>query len=100
MRSGRWGPMDRRRFIKQGVAAGAGLTTLRMGSFNRAAGSPNGRVSVGIMGVNGRGRDHVNAFITAGAEIAYVCDVDRRALARAVALAESKQPHSPQGAAD
>ena len=74
--------MDRRRFIKQGVAAGAGLTTLGMGSFSRAAGSPNGRVTVGIMGVNGRGRDHINAFIASGADIAYVCDVDKRALAR------------------
>jgi predicted dehydrogenase len=90
--------MDRRRFIRQGVAAGA--ATLGMGSFSRAAGSPGGRVTVGVMGVNGRGRDHVNAFIAAGAEIAYVCDVDKRALARAVALAEGKQPRSPQGVSD
>jgi predicted dehydrogenase len=90
--------MNRREFL--GTAAGA----LALG----AAGA-NDRIVVGVMGVSrsnsGRspGRGSTLAMGMAalpGAEVAYVCDVDEKYLAAAVADVASKQSRAPQGVKD
>ena len=48
-----------------------------------AAASPNDRVRVAIVGLRGRGRDHIQSFhqmAGAGVEIATLCDVDETIL--------------------
>ena len=97
--------INRRRFIKRGVIAGAGLGVLGNASTSRSAvgaGSQAGRatsaamqeagpavlgarspaetVVVAVMGVNSRGNELAKAFARSGAGVAYICDVDSRAV--------------------
>jgi predicted dehydrogenase len=91
---------DRREFVKQGTLAGAGLLTLGLGSPGRAE-SPSEKVILGVMGVNGRGRDLAGSFAAnPNAEIAYVCDPDERAIRTCLARLEGRQERTPQGVRD
>ena len=74
---------DRRSFLRTASAAGAGmLVASRAGPLLALNGSPNEKLVVAVMGVNSRGEVHLQNFALAkNAEIAYVCDVDSRALA-------------------
>ena len=51
--------VDRRKFIVDG--AGAALSFSVLGKRGLGA-SPNGTVRVAVVGVNGRGRDHLAGF--------------------------------------
>ena len=63
--------------------------------------SPNEKVVIGIMGVNGRGTNIARGMIESGnAEIAYVCDVDDRASARVSKLVGEQQQIKPQVVSD
>ncbi len=77
--------VDRRTFIKSAAVAGVGLGTVSaVPVFGQRA--PSDTMRVGVMGVNGRGAALARGFALAhGAEVAYVCDVDRRAMERAIA---------------
>ena len=90
--------INRRDFLQYSAAAGAMLST---GLTARAADSPSEKIVLGIMGVNGRGTDLARGFASVpGNEIAYVCDVDERAIAKATkALSDAGKP-SPQGVGD
>lgn len=67
----------------------------------RAAGSPNDLVLLGLMGTNGRGADLAYGFTAqTGAEIAYVCDVDERAVAKGIKAATQRQAREPEGVKD
>lgn len=91
---------SRRDFLKGASAAGAGLTVLGGATAGRAA-PPSEKVIVGIMGVNGRGRDlAVGMAASGGAEIAYLCDVDERAIGKAGAALAMRQERKPQGVKD
>ncbi|HEX9483530.1 MAG TPA: Gfo/Idh/MocA family oxidoreductase [Gemmatimonadaceae bacterium] len=76
----------RRDFIKQTSAAGLGaaaMSRLPIG-IPRFAGSPNEKVVVAVIGLNGRGMVHVQNFSQlANSEVAYLCDVDSAVLAKA-----------------
>jgi predicted dehydrogenase len=52
------------------------------------------------MGVNGRGGALCKAFIGHKVEVAYVCDVDRNVLQRAVAAVANDQGRAPKGIED
>ena len=73
-------PLDRRRFIKQGVLSTAGLWITR-----RAWGSPNGKLNVGFVGVANRAGDDLAevAREMASVNVAALCDVDENYLAQA-----------------
>ena len=81
------GDIDRRDFIRQTSAAGLGVVATAHGlspllAFN---GSPNEKVVIGVIGVNGRGVVHAQNFARlANSEVAYVCDVDANVVAKAV----------------
>src|ERR1043166_2441932 len=63
--------------------------------------SPNEKVTVGFIGCNGRGQAHIAGYLAQpNAEIAYICDVDSRALAKGIAAVEKKQQRKPQGVKD
>jgi predicted dehydrogenase len=92
---------NRRQFLQQTVAAGAGLMTLGVPFSARSAESPNKKLVIGVMGTNGRGMAHISSFLSLpNTEIAYVCDVDSRALEKGVAAVAKKQERKPQGVAD
>ena len=91
---------DRRLFLKGGMSAAA-LAAASHASAQQAADqprtSPNDKVVLGIMGVNGRGAAIARGMAAAGStDIAYICDVDSRALGRvtdAVAKDQGRRPN-------
>ncbi len=93
--------VNRRQFLKQTSATTAGLAAL--GSFNvlRAGESPNKKLAVAVMGCNARGMAHIETWLEVpNAEIAYICDVDSRALAKGVEAVAKKQQRKPKGEKD
>lgn len=75
----------RRDFIKKtAVAVSSMLLAPTLSSANSFfSGSPNNKVAVGFMGVNGRGTFLAKSFAALpNAEVAFICDVDANVLAR------------------
>ncbi|MBK9140132.1 MAG: Gfo/Idh/MocA family oxidoreductase [Verrucomicrobia bacterium] len=71
-------PLTRRGFLRQSTLAG-----LAAGTFSLGVLGANDRIRLGIMGVNGRGSDLARGFARfSDAEVAMICDVDERALAK------------------
>lgn len=65
----------RRSFL---ISTGAALTQLTPGKA-----SPNSRVRMCVIGVHGRGRDHIRGFQALdNAEVAMLCDVDQQVLSQ------------------
>ena len=94
-------PLPRRRFLAQSAQAGFALSTIAVPAFLRAGAAPNARIRIGIMGVNGRGSDLAAGFSALdGAEVAYVCDVDERAIAKGIHAISSKQSTQPKTVED
>src|SRR5256885_2164126 len=92
--------MKRRKFIKTLSATGFGLAAARSPLF-ALRGSPNERVVVAIMGLNGRGSVLGKVFAkTPNAEVAAVCDVDATVLAKAAATISSAQSKQVKSLAD
>src|SRR6266566_2499357 len=81
--------MKRRRFVKTASSAALGLIAPRAPLFT--SGSPSERVVVCVMGLNGRGTVLAKTFAkTPHAEVASVCDVDAKVLAKAAATVNAK----------
>jgi predicted dehydrogenase len=93
--------LDRRTFLTtvSAMAGTAALTSLAAPEGAIAKG-PNDKISVAVMGVNGRGAALTKAFLQNGAHIAYICDVDERAVGKANALVGDEQQIKPQGIGD
>lgn len=93
--------INRRAFIRTTAVAGIGLGmagSLGAAPLRRGA---NDKVVVAVMGVNSRG--DVLARVCAavpGTEVAYVCDVDRRAVEKTVAAVREVQGRAPKGVID
>jgi predicted dehydrogenase len=95
--------LPRRDFLKTTSAAGLGalITSRGVGPLLAFEGSPAEQLSVGVMGLNGRGLVLARGFArAANATVAYVCDVDSTVLAKAVAETGQAQAKPPQGVAD
>lgn len=91
-------PLSRRRFAHTLGVAAAGAALART---LRADDPPAERVTLGVMGLNGRGTALCEAFAAAGgATIAYLCDVDERAIGKATAALASAQREAPRGVRD
>jgi predicted dehydrogenase len=91
--------LTRRQFLKTTCILATGLAAAP--ASVRAAKSPNDKVVVGIIGCNGRGMDHINGFLSVpNVEIAYICDVDSRAVDKGVAAVGKKQERKPKGVKD
>jgi predicted dehydrogenase len=87
--------MKRRELLKAGLALGA-ATVLPRSVFGA-----NERVTLGIMGVNGRGRALAQGFASLpDARIKYVCDVDSRVIPKVASLIASKQGKEPEAVGD
>ncbi len=87
---------NRRDFLKTGAAAGLGLgLAAAMPAWLRANPTPGNRVRLAVIGTNGRGLTHIEALGgIEGAEIAYLCDVEDKALAKGMKQAASTAPGS------
>lgn len=96
--------VNRRNFIKTVATGSLGLGVMSSAhSFNILSQYPvQDKVRVAIMGVNGRGSQHIQAFAKVpNAEISYLCDVDSRAVTNGLSLAEkSGVSKLPQGISD
>jgi predicted dehydrogenase len=115
--------INRRKFIKQSAIAGAGVLGGALGSLPAATGSssldsstdealtghgpavrggnsPAETVVVAVMGVNSRGNELAKSFANGGAEVAYICDVDSRAVERTTTDISGLQEKRPEGVTD
>jgi predicted dehydrogenase len=94
--------MHRRDFIKTTSAAGLGaLATAHGVAPLLQHRSPNEKVMVAVIGVNGRGEVHAKNFAgLPNSEVAYICDVDSNVLAKGVKAATSSQSRTPQTVGD
>lgn len=78
---------------------------LTPGLFNAAAAfswqGANDRVNVGVVGVRGRGRDHISGFVKGpNVRVAAVCDIDQSVAERAQAFTEKAGGGKPAAFAD
>src|SRR5579859_1569811 len=91
----------RRDFLRQTTAMAAGLAGFAHFRFSVAAGGANAKVTLGIIGCNGRGMDHIAGYLAVpNVRIGFVCDVDSRALQKGIAAVERKQERRPEGLKD
>ncbi len=95
------GSLNRRRFLERTTLAAAGAAAWGRVHILRAGESPNQKLRVAIMGCNNRGMAHIAAWLQVpNVEIAWVCDVDRRALEKGLAAVEARQGRRPRGEKD
>jgi predicted dehydrogenase len=94
--------LTRRQFLKQtSMLAGSLVTLGGVPALAVDSSSPNNRVRLAVIGCNGRGMNHVTALLALpNAEIAYICDVDSRAMQKGIAAVTRKQSRAPQGVKD
>ena len=73
--------LSRRSFLKGSAFAAAGVA-LSARSWGQVAGA-NGDLRVAVIGLNGRGRNHLTSLLgIKGVKIAALCDVDSAVLER------------------
>jgi predicted dehydrogenase len=92
--------VNRRSFLKRSAVLAAGTAALADFPSLQAAGAHD-KLRVGVIGCGGRGMAHIAGFLgVPEVEIAGVCDVDSRALAKGIEAAAKKQAQKPKGFAD
>jgi len=92
---------SRRSFLRQSLALGGALAVDQISAgprrSARGADSPNEAVVLGVIGTNGRGMALAESFAAVGgARIGAICDVDSRALDKAVSHLGGKQDLAPE----
>ena len=93
--------VTRRTFLKQTSFLVAGATVWGGVRTGRAATGPGDKVRVAIIGCNGRGMHHIAGYLSLPqAEIACICDVDSRALAKGIAAVEKAHGRKPKAVED
>ncbi|HWI59857.1 MAG TPA: Gfo/Idh/MocA family oxidoreductase, partial [Bacillota bacterium] len=93
--------ITRRDFLRHSSVLTASLATLGSATVLRGADRANDKVRIGIIGCNARGMAHIAGYLAVpNTEIAYICDVDSRAVDKGVAAVAKKQARKPQGIKD
>ena len=96
--------VDRRDFIKTTSVAGIGLLagSTRAAPLFAPANSPAEKVTIAVIGLNGRGMVHAQnlASKTPAADLAYVCDVDSTVLAKCLSNIAKTGAKAPKGVGD
>jgi predicted dehydrogenase len=93
--------LNRRQFLKQSTVLGVSLAAASGVPSLRSAPSPNEKIIIGVMGVHGRGIEHIDSFLSLpNTEVKYVCDVDSRAIEKGITAALKKQEKKPSGVTD
>ncbi len=91
----------RRGFLKSSAAVAAGVSVL--GAPALAGVGANDRVRVAVVGVGGRGQNHLQALgelAPQGVELAALCDCDQASLGRSVAAVEKLAGKKPRAERD
>ncbi len=90
--------VQRRDFLKTSASAAAATTAASTLGFNTTAyaGSPNGTVRVAVVGFNGQGGSHISQYSKMpNVEIAALCDVDDKVMAKGLAAVEKAGGKKP-----
>src|SRR5262249_34125225 len=92
---------SRRDFIKSAAATGLGAAMTNRFPAILSSGSPNEKLVVAVVGLNGRGAVHAQNFgrQMKNAEVAYLCDVDSNVLAKAQ-QASASDARAPKAVGD
>jgi predicted dehydrogenase len=91
--------MNRKTFIYNAGLATASILLPK--SAYAFSGSPNSKISVAIMGANGRGAFLAGAFAKLpDVEVAYICDVDENVIAKTTQAVAKLGVKKPQGITD
>ncbi len=89
-------PFNRRTFIKRTSSAAIGLGLVGKLPALHGPNAPSNRVRAAVMGVNSRGNELARTIARVdGTEVAYVCDVDRRAVEKTIAAVSEQQEGAP-----
>src|SRR5437764_7421639 len=84
--------MERRTFLKNATAAAAPLM-----AASRSWAGANDRIRTAVIGMGGRGRDHMNALAQVdGVEVAAFCDPDETRMAEAAAQFTARTGKTPR----
>ena len=95
--------VDRRDFLKRAGVAGLGIAMTNRIPLGapRASRSPNEKVLVAVIGLNGRGQVHAQNFARLqNSEVAYLCDVDSTVLGKTSSGMMSGQARTPRAVED
>jgi predicted dehydrogenase len=95
--------MNRRNFLKTSSTAVFGVALAKYIGSPAKAQPPGGneRIRVAVIGTNGRGAAHIDCLAgLPGVDLAYICDVDDRAISKGVKAVGSRQASPPKGAKD
>ena len=95
--------VDRRDFLKRAGVAGLGIAMTNRIPLGapRASRSPNEKVLVAVIGLNGRGQVHAQNFSRLpNSEVAYLCDVDSTVLGKTSSGMMSGQARTPRAVED
>lgn len=92
---------NRRKFVKNTVIGGIGISLLPTAkSYSRIMGS-NDRINVAVMGTNSRGHALTQVFIESdNVLVTQICDVDSLVIDKTVAMANEAQGSKPKGETD
>jgi predicted dehydrogenase len=95
--------VDRRNFLK--TTAATTVATAAFGVWTETAAaqndSPGETITLGVMGINGRGSALAKGFAgIKNARVAYLCDVDERAVGKNMDAFEDLQSRKPEGVKD
>ncbi len=94
-------PTSRRSFIQKTTLVASGLTVWGPCVTRSKAAAANEKVRIAIIGCNGRGMDHIKAYLSLpNAEIVAICDVDSRAIVKGIAAVAKSQNRKPRGEKD
>jgi predicted dehydrogenase len=89
--------LDRRNFLR---VSGAAAATLSSGALSQVKGA-NERVNVAVIGVRGRGREHIEKFaLNPSSEVVAVVDIDQAVAETAAAHTQKFQSRKPKEYAD
>ena len=94
------GSVSRRYFLAQSAAAASTLALASSARRSHAQDTSSEAVVVGVMGVNGRGGALAKGFAGLNARVAYVCDVDERAIEKTNRVLGDMQSQKPAGVRD
>ena len=91
--------MNRRSFLESSAAAG--FATALSAAAGQKAYAANDKISIGMMGVRGRGGSVLSTFASLPeVEVRYVCDIDERALEAGLVRVEKATGKRPQALKD
>jgi predicted dehydrogenase len=92
---------NRRKFLGQAAAAGAALAVWSETSAAEATKSANEQLVVAIIGTNSRGQALAGGFAAQpNCSVAYICDVDERAIGKGLEAVGKQQAATPVGMKD